>query len=80
MPKGNLLKVIQNEPNIQVHDMIHMAKQAASGMAYLEKKRIIHRDLALRNLLVNSSANSNYVIKVAGTSSSSPKIERFWIE
>ncbi len=65
MPKGNLLKVIQEDPTIEVEEMIKMAKQAAAGMAYLETKKIVHRDLALRNLLVNSSANSKYVVKVA---------------
>src|SRR4051794_3672031 len=77
MPKGNLLKVIQEEKGITTLDMIQMARQAAAGMAYLgiqifvnfsdleESKHIIHRDLALRNLLVNSTANTKYEVKVA---------------
>jgi serine/threonine protein kinase len=34
---------------------------AASGMSYLESKKIVHRDFACRNLLVYE----NYVVKVA---------------
>jgi len=65
MPKGNLLKVVQSDKSILISDLINMAKQAAAGMTYLESQSIIHRDLALRNLLVTVSATSKYTIKVA---------------
>jgi len=67
MPKGNLLKVVQEDKSITVEDMIKMAKQAASGMAYLEDQKIVHRDLALRNILVTTSGSENlkYIVKVA---------------
>ena len=44
------------------------AKDAAAGMEYLSQNKIIHRDLALRNLLVasNSTENEKYTIKIAG--------------
>jgi len=41
-----------------------MAKQVAAGMMHLEVNRIIHRDLALRNILVSIS-DSGYNIKIS---------------
>ena len=44
--KGRTLKLPQ---------LIDMAAQIASGMAYLESQNYIHRDLAARNILVGDS-------------------------
>lgn len=41
--------------------LIDMAAQIASGMAYLEAQNYIHRDLAARNVLVGE----NNVVKIA---------------
>lgn len=41
--------------------LIDMAAQIASGMAYLEAQNYIHRDLAARNVLVGE----NNIVKIA---------------
>ena len=41
------------------------AKDASAGMKYLSDGHIVHRDLALRNLLVTSSGSSKYLVKIA---------------
>ena len=48
-------------------DDLFRARQAAAGMAYLESKNVIHRDLALRNLLVAPSGDrkDKYIIKIS---------------
>jgi len=40
-----------------------MSIQTASGMIFLEQKKVIHRDLALRNLLVTTQ-KQKYVVKI----------------
>jgi serine/threonine protein kinase len=80
LSKGSLTKVLMEEKEeIALVDMLSMwvnshhlpmmlfrAMQAASGMAYLEAKNVLHRDLALRNLLVTSGDFPHkYVVKVA---------------
>ncbi len=36
MTRGNLLLLLKEDSDITVNDMIDIAKQAASGMAYLQ--------------------------------------------
>lgn len=50
--KGRTLKLPQ---------LIDVAAQIASGMAYLESQNYIHRDLAARNILVSD----NNTVKIA---------------
>ncbi|XP_078388515.1 tyrosine-protein kinase Fes/Fps isoform X2 [Cetorhinus maximus] len=51
---GDFLTFLRNEANnLSTKDLIKMAENAASGMAYLESKHCIHRDLAARNCLVS---------------------------
>jgi len=53
MSKGNLLDVMQKEEDILVDDMLKMARKIASGMIYLGKKKIVHGNLRLCNILVD---------------------------
>jgi serine/threonine protein kinase len=47
-----------------LHDMavvVHMAVNAASGLQHLHEVKIVHRDVACRNLLLDSAGNVWYV-------------------
>ncbi|XP_053566852.1 tyrosine-protein kinase FRK [Bombina bombina] len=63
MRHGSLQTYLQNDQGatIKVPQMVDIASQVASGMAYLEIQNYIHRDLAARNVLVGE----NNVYKVA---------------
>jgi len=62
---GSLPGVLkENEKTLNVMDLVAMAKQAAAGMLHLENLRVIHRDLALRNILVTTDA-SGYIVKIS---------------
>lgn len=63
MAKGNLLEFLRSEAGQQLDatELMYMASQVASGMAYLESQNFIHRDLAARNCLVGE----NNQVKVA---------------
>lgn len=56
-----LLKL--EKDSISQQELIQMAKQALAGMVYLEAHKIVHRDLALRNLLVKVE-DGGYKIKI----------------
>jgi len=50
--KGDLKSLLNRKRDqLLVSDLINMALGAAKGLAYLEKNKVIHRDVALRNLL-----------------------------
>uniref|UniRef100_A0A8D9F015 Tyrosine-protein kinase n=2 Tax=Cacopsylla melanoneura TaxID=428564 RepID=A0A8D9F015_9HEMI len=57
MNKGSLLEFLRNGEGrlLQFGDLIYIAAQVSSGMAYLELKQLIHRDLAARNVLIGDN-------------------------
>jgi len=65
LPLGSLDKFFQKYKNeIDTPIQINMAQQIASGMVFLEENHIVHRDLALRNVLIGGQPPS-YTIKVS---------------
>jgi serine/threonine protein kinase len=65
MSEGSLDKLlVTKEAEITSFDLLHLVNHAVLGMLYLEQNNIVHRDLALRNLLV-SKADGKYTVKVS---------------
>lgn len=53
MALGGLAEYVRNKQNeIGSKDLLEWSKQIAKGMAYLEERQMLHRDLALRNVLL----------------------------
>ncbi|KAK2898026.1 tyrosine-protein kinase HCK [Channa argus] len=57
MEKGSLLDFIKSDEGnrVQLPKLIDFSAQIAEGMAYIETKNYIHRDLRAANILVNKS-------------------------
>ncbi|XP_005738182.1 tyrosine-protein kinase JAK2 [Pundamilia nyererei] len=55
LPFGSLRDyLIKNQERIEHQKLVHYTSQICKGMEYLSSKRYIHRDLATRNILVES--------------------------
>ncbi|XP_069810192.1 tyrosine-protein kinase Srms [Dendropsophus ebraccatus] len=63
MVKGNLNDYLKGTEGqwLKNADFVNMICQVADGMEYLEKKHVVHRDLATRNVLVGE----NLICKIA---------------
>ncbi|XP_015263547.1 PREDICTED: tyrosine-protein kinase Lck [Gekko japonicus] len=57
MEKGNLVDFLKGEEGLRltIYKLLDMAAQVAEGMAFLEKKNYIHRDLRAANILVSET-------------------------
>eukprot|EP01114_Cavostelium_apophysatum_P023761 TRINITY_DN9057_c0_g1_i1.p1 TRINITY_DN9057_c0_g1~~TRINITY_DN9057_c0_g1_i1.p1 ORF type:complete len:485 (-),score=84.33 TRINITY_DN9057_c0_g1_i1:108-1562(-) len=56
LPKGDLLSFLNAEKkNLKFEDQMSMIMTVVKGMVFLEQKQILHRDLAVRNLLITKS-------------------------
>jgi len=63
---GSLDQLLQIEgKNLTLQELLVMCEDTAGGMGYLSQQKIIHRDLAVRNLLVAPGTETKYLIKVA---------------
>jgi len=66
MVGGSLLIYLRNDRNeLGIQSMIDMCSQIANGMKYLEERKLVHRDLASRNVLVGDKYSGVPVVKVA---------------
>ncbi|XP_062866878.1 receptor tyrosine-protein kinase erbB-4-like [Trichomycterus rosablanca] len=55
MPHGSLLSYVQeNKDNVGSQLLLNWCLQIAKGMMYLEERRLVHRNLAARNIRVKS--------------------------
>ncbi|XP_071499004.1 tyrosine-protein kinase RYK-like [Diadema antillarum] len=65
MKLGNLKQFLKNgrigpgdkHQTISTRDLVHLAIQITHGMMYLGKKRMVHRDLATRNCVIDEDYN-----------------------
>ncbi len=65
LSEGSLDKLLLlKQKEIITIDLLHMVKHILSGMKYLVEHKIVHRDLALRNLLVAQNLEGKYIVKV----------------
>jgi len=65
LQRGALLNVLRDErENLTILDLLEMCMGPCAGLIYLQNLNIIHRDIALRNLLVTNIEN-RWVVKIS---------------
>ncbi|KAL6053747.1 tyrosine-protein kinase receptor torso [Balamuthia mandrillaris] len=66
VPHGSLLDYLhQNKEDIEIPQLIEMAKGIAAGMDHLAANGVIHRDLAARNVLISIDQSGHICSKVS---------------
>lgn len=66
MPNGALLGYLRNACHqLSIQAMVGICAQVASGMQFLEERKLVHRDLSARNVLVGEHHSGVPVVKVA---------------
>ena len=61
--QGSLLDFLRRENQLRVSDCLNLCVQIAAGCNYLEQKKVVHRDLSARNILV-VNVDGKYTAKV----------------
>jgi serine/threonine protein kinase len=56
-PNGDLNNYIISHPEISIDQKLRWCKQAAEAVEYIHEKSVIHRDISLRNLLLDKDMN-----------------------
>jgi serine/threonine protein kinase len=65
MNQGNLADLLRSKnKEIDVDELLVIAIHIVNGMCYLEENHVVHRDLALRNVLV-TNAEGHYIAKIS---------------
>lgn len=64
----HLVDGIDGEPpnrEVSSHRLTRMAMDIAKGLSYLAANKFVHRDIALRNCVMNLKQNGDFVVKLA---------------
>ena len=80
VPGGSLLNYLRHKNNqLGLRQLLAMCVDVAAGMAYLEARNCIHRDLAVRNCLVGRGPRTRNNRKRNRTNRKPPATERFLV-
>ncbi|VDM40729.1 unnamed protein product [Toxocara canis] len=60
---GNIRRYVRQRPNIAYANLVKMATEIASGMKYLEQKRIVHGHLSPQCILVDANLHNEWTSK-----------------
>jgi serine/threonine protein kinase len=67
MSEGNLAHLLHKKErsDFKPTDLLQLATNIVNGMSYLEENHILHRDLALRNVLATRDTAGQYIAKIS---------------